>query len=185
MWEDRRVLNLSIGRQRQRGRRDRHLAGRCHASAARATPTTRLTRDVRPRVARVVRDVVQTAPASIGMDLSDVQFINPMWGQPKTEKVRRRGTDSRIIPKASRHTTLEMNCADRAQSYCVVHHSALRHVDPNVQEFLGILAKLVEAGKLPPKLQAGWIDFYNNSAHLSLRTQVSIVLLYTSPIPRD
>jgi hypothetical protein len=29
-------------------------------------------------------------------------------------------------------------------------------------EFLGIIAKLVEAGKCPPQLQAGWIDFYNN-----------------------
>ncbi|KAF6266197.1 glycerol-3-phosphate acyltransferase [Scenedesmus sp. NREL 46B-D3] len=29
-------------------------------------------------------------------------------------------------------------------------------------EFKGILAKLVEAGKLPPKLQAGWVDFYDN-----------------------
>jgi glycerol-3-phosphate O-acyltransferase len=33
---------------------------------------------------------------------------------------------------------------------------------PPPQEFKGILAKLVEAGKLPPKLQAGWVDFYNN-----------------------
>jgi hypothetical protein len=44
-----------------------------------------------------------------------VQFINPMWSQPSSEK-----------------------------------------------EFLGLLQKLVDAKKLSPELQAGWIDFYQN-----------------------
>lgn len=60
-----------------------------------------------------------TAPSAAAptktIELSDVQFINPMWGQPKSEA-----------------------------------------------EFKGILAQLVKAGKLPEKLQAGWVDFYDN-----------------------
>ncbi|KAF8057857.1 Glycerol-3-phosphate acyltransferase [Scenedesmus sp. PABB004] len=77
-------------------------------------------RAARPgRSARVaVRAAAPAAAPSASakaVDLSDIQFINPMWGQPRTEK-----------------------------------------------EFLGIITKMVEAGKLPPKLQAGWVDFYGN-----------------------
>eukprot|EP00879_Flechtneria_rotunda_P024305 GHRR01025760.1.p1 GENE.GHRR01025760.1~~GHRR01025760.1.p1 ORF type:complete len:277 (+),score=61.31 GHRR01025760.1:368-1198(+) len=65
---------------------------------------------------RVVARAVQVAPARQHIvDLSDVQFINPMWSQPASE-----------------------------------------------QQFLNILAKMVEAGKMPPKLQAAWVDFYKN-----------------------
>jgi glycerol-3-phosphate O-acyltransferase len=47
--------------------------------------------------------------------LDQLQFINPMWSQIKTE-----------------------------------------------QQFKGVLQKLVESGKCPPVLAAGWADFYNN-----------------------
>ncbi|WIA35877.1 hypothetical protein OEZ86_004260 [Tetradesmus obliquus] len=67
------------------------------------------------RGGRLVVRAAAAAPAKASTDLANLQFINPMWGQPKTEA-----------------------------------------------EFKGILAKLVEAGKLPPKLQAGWVDFYDN-----------------------
>lgn len=68
----------------------------------------------------LARAAVQTtapqtkAPEAASADpVGDVQFINPLWSRPSTEK-----------------------------------------------EFLGLIAKLVEAGKCPPQLQAGWIDFY-------------------------
>lgn len=71
----------------------------------------------RPRVLLAGAAVQTTAPetkAPAASDpVGDVQFINPLWSQPSTEK-----------------------------------------------EFLGLIAKLVEAGKCPPQLQAGWIDFY-------------------------
>lgn len=68
------------------------------------------------RPARVVVRAVKTAPetkAAASSPVDDVQFINPLWSQPSTEK-----------------------------------------------EFLGLIAKLVEAGKCPAQLQAGWVDFY-------------------------
>lgn len=68
------------------------------------------------RPSRVVVRAVQTAPetkSAAASVVDDVQFINPLWSQPSSEK-----------------------------------------------EFLGLIAKLVEAGKCPPQLQAGWIDFY-------------------------
>jgi hypothetical protein len=67
------------------------------------------------RTARVVVRAVQTAEKAkaAASPVDDVQFINPLWSQPSTEK-----------------------------------------------EFLGLIAKLVEAGKCPKQLQAGWVDFY-------------------------
>lgn len=72
------------------------------------TPRTVSARRVVVRAAQATPDA-KAAPSPV----DDVQFINPLWSQPSTEK-----------------------------------------------EFLGLLAKLVEAGKCPPQLQAGWIDFY-------------------------
>ena len=73
----------------------------------------------RARPARiVVRRAVETATAeakAAPSPVDDVQFINPMWSQPSSEK-----------------------------------------------EFLGLLQKLVDAKKLSPQLQAGWIYFYQN-----------------------
>jgi hypothetical protein len=67
------------------------------------------------RTPRVAVRAVQTAEKAkaAASPVDDVQFINPLWSQPSTEK-----------------------------------------------EFLGLIAKLVEAGKCPPQLQAGWVDFY-------------------------
>jgi len=71
---------------------------------------------VRPArlVVRAVQTATETKKAAPSV-VDDVQFINPIWSQPSSEK-----------------------------------------------EFLGLIAKLVEAGKCPPQLQAGWIDFYTN-----------------------
>lgn len=87
---------------------------RCNA----ARPATVCSsKGARPRVLLARAAVQTTAPetkAPAASDpVGDVQFINPLWSQPSTEK-----------------------------------------------EFLGLIAKLVEAGKCPPQLQAGWIDFY-------------------------
>eukprot|EP00775_Hariotina_reticulata_P003541 gene3541-3810_t len=71
-------------------------------------------RGTRPRCV-AVRAVAAPAQTGYKVDVDSIQFINPVWSQPKKEA-----------------------------------------------EFLGIIAKLVEAGKCPPQLQAGWIDFYNN-----------------------
>lgn len=77
----------------------------------------------RRSAARVARHVVRVNAAaatavSKGQSVQKVdqlQFINPMWSQIKTE-----------------------------------------------QQFKGVLQKLVESGKCPPQLAAGWADFYNN-----------------------
>jgi hypothetical protein len=68
-------------------------------------------RRVTVRAARAAAAPQQAAATSV----EDVQFINPMWAAPSSEK-----------------------------------------------EFLGLLQKLVEAGKCPPQLQAGWVDFYQS-----------------------
>eukprot|EP00878_Enallax_costatus_P002142 GHUV01002310.1.p1 GENE.GHUV01002310.1~~GHUV01002310.1.p1 ORF type:complete len:410 (+),score=143.65 GHUV01002310.1:222-1451(+) len=80
-------------------------------------PTTGLhpaRRVSQPRSRVVVRVAAPAAAPAKIVELSNVQFINPMWSQPESEA-----------------------------------------------EFKGILAQLVKAGKLPGKLQASWIDFYD------------------------
>lgn len=86
--------------------------------ALRCSPTQRARLPCQhARRGKVVVRAVQTVPETkaVPSAVDDVQFINPLWSQPSSEK-----------------------------------------------EFLGLIAKLVEAGKCPPQLQAGWIDFYQN-----------------------
>ena len=96
-------------------------------ASLRCSPTSTIQRSGLPSAQRGVRlgrflvRAVETAPAETktaspsSSALDNVQFINPVWSQPSSEK-----------------------------------------------EFLGLIAKLVEAKKCPPELQAGWIDFYQN-----------------------
>eukprot|EP00877_Chromochloris_zofingiensis_P006537 jgi/Chrzof1/2136/Cz11g03260.t1_GPAT1[v5.2] len=42
------------------------------------------------------------------------------------------------------------------------HHNAMWSQVATEQQFVGILNKLVEAGKMPPKLLPLWVDFYDN-----------------------
>jgi hypothetical protein len=54
---------------------------RCNSTSNRARTVQQA------RTGHVVVRAAAAAPAKASSDLADVQFINPMWGQPKTEAV--------------------------------------------------------------------------------------------------
>eukprot|EP00883_Tetradesmus_obliquus_P006410 jgi/Sobl393_1/16897/SZX72719.1 len=113
------------------------------------------------RGGRLVVRAAAAAPAKASTDLANLQFINPMWGQPKTE-AEFKGILAKRVEAGKLPPKLQAGWEFKGILAKLVEAGKL---PPKLQagwEFKGILAKLVEAGKLPPKLQAGWVDFYDN-----------------------